>query len=64
MRLMVWTERAGFFIETQWLYMVHHPQEAQRGQDPDSDLFSPGYFSGPLAGDQSEILGARCAGER
>jgi starch synthase (maltosyl-transferring) len=36
--------------------MVHHPQEAQRGQDPDSDLFSPGYFSGPLAGGQSEIL--------
>jgi starch synthase (maltosyl-transferring) len=57
--LEVWTERSGFFIETQWLYMVHRPQEAQRGQDPDSDLFSPGYFSGPLAGDQSEILGAR-----
>jgi starch synthase (maltosyl-transferring) len=32
------------------------PQEAQRGQDPDSDLFSPGYFSGPLAGGESEIL--------
>jgi starch synthase (maltosyl-transferring) len=41
-------QRSDFFIETQWQYMVHHPQEAQRGQDPDSDLFSPGYFSGPL----------------
>jgi starch synthase (maltosyl-transferring) len=35
-------------LSPQWQYMVHHPQEAQRGQDPDSDLFSPGYFSGPL----------------
>ncbi|MFO7716120.1 amylo-alpha-1,6-glucosidase [Desulfosarcina sp.] len=52
-------EGADFFIETQWQYMVHRPQEAQRGQDPDSDLFSPGYFSGSLAGGESEILNAR-----
>ncbi len=52
-------ERADFFVEPQWQYMVHRPQEAQRGQDPDSDLFSPGYFSGPLAGGESEILSAR-----
>ena len=51
-------ERADFFIETQWQYMVHRPQEAQRGQDPDSDLFSPGYFSGLLAGGKSEMLKA------
>ena len=24
-------QQADFFIETQWQYMVHHPQEAQRG---------------------------------
>ncbi len=57
--LEVEAERADFFVETQWQYMVHHPQEAQRGQDPHSDLFSPGYFSGPLAGGESEILNAR-----
>ncbi|BBO70997.1 hypothetical protein DSCA_49270 [Desulfosarcina alkanivorans] len=57
--LEVRAERADFFVEPQWHYMVHRFQEAQRGQDPDSDLFSPGYFSGPLAGGRSEILGAR-----
>ena len=57
--LEVQAERADFFIESQWQYMVHRPQEAQRGQDPDSDLFSPGYFSGPLAGGESELLLAR-----
>ncbi|MBC2711551.1 MAG: glycogen debranching enzyme N-terminal domain-containing protein [Desulfosarcina sp.] len=57
--LEVSAERADFFIEPQWQYMVHRPQEAQRGQDPDSDLFSPGYFSGSLAGGESEILNAR-----
>lgn len=51
--------RAEFFIEPQWQYMVRRPREAQRGQDPDSDLFSPGYFSGTLAGGESEILNAR-----
>jgi starch synthase (maltosyl-transferring) len=56
-------QRADFTIESQWQYMVHHPQEAQRGQDPDSDLFSPGYFSGPLAGGDSEVLKARVANE-
>ena len=55
----VQAERSDFSIEPQWQYMVHRPQEAQRGQDPDSDLFSPGYFSGPLAGGESEILRAR-----
>jgi predicted glycogen debranching enzyme len=56
-------EQADFIPESQWQYMVHRPQEAQRGQDPDSDLFSPGYFSGPLAGGQSETLHARVAEE-
>jgi predicted glycogen debranching enzyme len=55
--------RADFFPETEWLYMVHRTQEAQRGLDPDSDLFSPGYFSGPLEGGDSEILSAGVTGE-
>ena len=36
--------------ETEWLYMIHREQEAERGLDPDSDLFSPGYFKTALAG--------------
>jgi predicted glycogen debranching enzyme len=51
--------RADFILEPEWHYMVHRPQEAQRGQDPASDLFSPGYFSVSLSGGQSERLRAR-----
>ena len=56
-------DRLDFFAESEWQYMVHHPQEAQRGLDPDSDLFSPGYFSGPLHGGQSALLTARVPGQ-
>ena len=52
-------ERADFYFEPEWHYMVHRPQEAQRGQDPDSDLFSPGYFTVSLSGGQYETLVAR-----
>jgi starch synthase (maltosyl-transferring) len=38
----------------EWQYMVHRPLETQRGLDPDSDLFSPGYF-------QIELQGGRIA---
>ncbi len=47
---------AEFHVEPEWQYMVHHPVEAQRGLDPDSDLFSPGYFSGPLKGGEKEVI--------
>ncbi len=39
-----------FALEPQWEYMVHRPADAERGEDPHSDLFSPGYFEAPLAG--------------
>jgi predicted glycogen debranching enzyme len=45
-----------FVAEPQWQYMIHHVQEAERGQDPHSDLFSPGYFEAPLTGDQTVRL--------
>jgi predicted glycogen debranching enzyme len=48
-----------FQPEPEWHYMVHRPLEAQRGMDPDSDLFSPGYFSIPLSGGQRVRLEAR-----
>ncbi|HSM74689.1 MAG TPA: amylo-alpha-1,6-glucosidase, partial [Desulfobacterales bacterium] len=48
-----------FTFAPEWTYMVHRPLEATRGLDPDSDLFSPGYFSCFLAGgDQVELTAA------
>ena len=50
---------SGRFVpEPEWQYMVHRSVDAQRGQDPDSDLFSPGYFSVALAGNQQVCLAA------
>jgi predicted glycogen debranching enzyme len=50
---------AGRFIrQPEWLYMVHRPLEAERGLDPDSDLFSPGYFTTTLAGSETVELAA------
>lgn len=48
--------QTNFFHDPSWSYMVHHDQDAQRGQDPDSDLFSPGYFSGLLLGGEHEQI--------
>jgi predicted glycogen debranching enzyme len=46
-----------FTREPEWRYMVGRPLEAERGLDPDSDLFSPGYFTIPLrAGQTVELL--------
>ncbi|MEN8691395.1 MAG: amylo-alpha-1,6-glucosidase [Desulfobacterales bacterium] len=50
--------RGTFVSEPEWQYMVHHPLEAERGLDPNSDLFSPGYFSLILEGDRTETLTA------
>jgi starch synthase (maltosyl-transferring) len=49
----------NFFTEPEWHYMVHRPKDAERGFDPDSDLFSPGYFQSELAGDTAIVLTAR-----
>jgi len=49
----------SFVWEPQWQYMVTRPLEAERGLDPDSDLFSPGYFSTFLKGDKQTTLSAR-----
>ncbi|NCC94447.1 MAG: glycogen debranching protein, partial [Opitutae bacterium] len=47
-----------FQQEPEWHYMVHRPLEAERGMDPDSDLFSPGYFSIALKGGESAAIDA------
>ncbi len=47
-----------FQREPEWQYMVYRPLEAERGMDPDSDLFSPGYFRIRLPGGERVRLDA------
>ncbi len=49
-KLKVFISKGTFVPAPEWQYMVHHPLEAQRGLDPESDLFSPGYFTVSLTG--------------
>lgn len=56
--LTVGLSRGRFVPEPEWSYMVHRPLEAERGLDPDSDLFSPGFFTVDLAGDDRVALTA------
>ncbi len=47
----------AFTHEPEWRYMVGRALETERGLDPDSDLFSPGYLAIPLrAGQTAELL--------
>ncbi len=51
---------AGEFVrEPQWEYMIHRAADAERGLDPDSDLFSPGYFAADLNGGGTVTLTGR-----
>jgi len=58
-QLLMVANQGQFSIAPEWYYMVHHALEAERGQDPDSDLFSPGYFSIPLKGGEHFSLTAQ-----
>ncbi|MFW6082198.1 MAG: glycogen debranching enzyme N-terminal domain-containing protein, partial [Desulfosalsimonas sp.] len=49
---------AEFVYEPEWKYMVNRSLEAERGLDPDSDLFSPGYFRAGLKGGKGLVLEA------
>ncbi|KPJ77662.1 MAG: hypothetical protein AMJ54_07240, partial [Deltaproteobacteria bacterium SG8_13] len=57
-RLRVVATRGRFTPEPEWYYMVHRPLEAERGLDPDSDLFSPGYLSVDLEGGRETVITA------
>ncbi len=50
--------KGQFVLQSEWDYMVHRPLEASRGLDPESDLFSPGYFKTSLLGEESFVLDA------
>jgi predicted glycogen debranching enzyme len=54
--LRVQAPSSRFVTEPQWEYMIFHDQDAERGQDPHSDLFSPGYFEASLTGGQTVSL--------
>jgi predicted glycogen debranching enzyme len=58
-RLQIQISRGRYIPESEWQYMVHRPIEKERGLDPDSDLFSPGYFSAELKGGEGIELTAR-----
>ncbi|MBN1932337.1 MAG: glycogen debranching enzyme N-terminal domain-containing protein [Desulfobacterales bacterium] len=60
--LSVGISTGSFVWQPEWNYMVNHPVEAERGLDPDSDLFSPGYFFASLKGKQTVELTA-CIGD-
>jgi predicted glycogen debranching enzyme len=53
--------RGSYVGEPEWHYMVNRSLDAERGLDPDSDLFSPGYFYTFLAGNQTVVLSAEVA---
>ncbi len=57
-RLSVRLPGGTFVHEPEWYYMVYHPLEEERGLDPLSDLFSPGYLSLFLKGGESACLTA------
>ncbi len=61
-RLRIQISKGDFISEPEWQYMIHHPMEAERGLDPDSDLFSPGYFTVPLQGGDTVYLSAQIMG--
>ena len=52
-----------FVSEPEWQYMVHRKLDKDRNLDPDSDLFSPGYFLSFLHGGETAALAAE-AGDK
>lgn len=50
-----WKE-GRFVREEKWLYHVHYPLESGRGLDDRGDVFSPGYFTFNLRGNNRKIL--------
>lgn len=62
--LRVEASEGTFVWEPEWQYMVHRSLDAERGLDPDSDLFSPGYFRATLGGNESLLVSAHLTGSK
>jgi len=63
-QLRVQISEGAFVWEPEWLYMVNRPEDARRGHDPNSDLFSPGYLSAAIEGNQTVTLRANAGSEK
>lgn len=63
-QLFVGLSSGTFVWEPEWTYMVGRDRDAERGMDPDSDLFSPGYFRAELGGGEAIELVARINGHK
>ncbi|PIF02860.1 MAG: glycogen debranching protein [Desulfococcus sp.] len=59
-KLLVRLDQGTFHPEPEWWYMLHRPVEEQRGLDPLSDLFSPGWFGIRLAAGEERLFIAEC----
>lgn len=53
----------SYHAEPEWQYAVKHPEDAERGLDNTSDLFSPGFFQIELFGGQRAHLTAEIASQ-
>jgi predicted glycogen debranching enzyme len=51
----------SFNHEPQWVYNVPHAEEAERGQTPSGDVFSPGWISVEMPVNSSYVLVGRYA---
>jgi predicted glycogen debranching enzyme len=61
--LQVRLDGGRFSHEPEWLYALPHPIEAERGLEPNSDLYSPGYFAVELKGGHTCRMEAFIEGE-
>ena len=56
-RILSLTSNKGRFVRSdEWQYMVWQKNEAVRGLDPNTDLYSPGYFELSLSGDETAVV--------
>ena len=53
-RLVFSIANGTYHHEPQWTYCVPHPEEAERGQEPCGDLYSPGWISCDFAATGNE----------
>lgn len=59
-RILSVTAGKGRFVRSdEWKYMVWQQKEAERGLDPNTDLYSPGYFQVMLTGSETIVVMAQ-----
>ena len=59
-RILSVTAGKGRFVRSdEWKYMVWQQKEAERGLDPNTDLYSPGYFEVMLTGAETVVVMAQ-----